>query len=86
MALTKVWRCCMRLCEDVSEHAYAAKNTNLSRIFAGYFMLKRYLILLSAFAVLLSTMESCFLRKNRCDSCPGVAKHKKVRRQNKGSL
>lgn len=49
-------------------------------------MLKRYFILFSAFAIVISTMESCFLQKNKCASCPGVAKHKKVRKHNKGSL
>lgn len=49
-------------------------------------MIKRYLLIFSIFAILVSTMEGCFLQKNRCDSCPGVSKHKKVRKHNKGSL
>jgi hypothetical protein len=49
-------------------------------------MFKRYLLLFSVFAVLVSVMEGCFLKKNRCDSCPAISKHKKVRKPNKGSL
>lgn len=49
-------------------------------------MLKRYVILLVATSVLTLTMESCFLLKNKCDSCPGLVKNKKVRRSSKGSI
>lgn len=49
-------------------------------------MLKRYLILISALAMVLSTMESCLLQKNRCDACPSHAKQKRVRGPNKGSI
>jgi hypothetical protein len=41
-------------------------------------------LILAAFATL--TLESCFLRKNRCDTCPGIAKQKTVRKRNKGSV
>jgi len=49
-------------------------------------MIKRYLLILSALALVLGTMEGCFLQKNKCDSCPGISKHKKVRKHNKGSV
>lgn len=37
---------------------------------------------------LLSTLQSCFLfkGKNRCDSCPGIIKHKKTKKSTKGSI
>ncbi len=51
-------------------------------------MFKRYLLLFSAAAVLLSTMEGCFIfrPKNKCDSCPGLIKRKKTRKSSKGSI
>lgn len=49
-------------------------------------MLKRYTILLVATGVLTLALESCFLIKNKCDSCPGLVKNKKVRRSSKGSI
>lgn len=49
-------------------------------------MVKRYVVLLLAASVLTLTLESCFLIKNKCDSCPGLVKNKKVRRSSKGSI
>lgn len=49
-------------------------------------MFKRYLLLISAFAIVISSMESCFLQKNRCDACPSHAKHKRVKKSSKGSI
>jgi hypothetical protein len=49
-------------------------------------MLRRYFLLFSVSVLLLSSLESCFMQKNKCDACPGVAKQKKVRRHSKGSL
>jgi hypothetical protein len=49
-------------------------------------MFKRYLIILSVLAIITTTMEGCFMQKNKCDSCPGIVKEKKVRRSSKGSI
>jgi hypothetical protein len=48
-------------------------------------MIRRYLLLLSVLGLMLSTMEGCFVKKNRCAACPGD-KVKRVKRVNKGSL
>ena len=51
-------------------------------------MFKRYLLLLTASVILLSTMEGCFMfkPKNKCDSCPGIIKRKKIKKSSKGSI
>jgi hypothetical protein len=48
--------------------------------------MKRFLILFTLSAFTAFCFEGCFLTKNRCDTCPGVAKHKTVRKRNKGSI
>jgi hypothetical protein len=51
-------------------------------------MLKRYFLLISVAVLALSTLESCFIfrPKNKCDSCPGIIKHKKAKKSSKGSI
>lgn len=49
-------------------------------------MFKRSLIIFSILAIVACTMESCFLKKNKCDGCPGLVKNKKVRKSSKGSI
>lgn len=49
-------------------------------------MFKRNLFILIILAILITTMEGCFLQKNKCDSCPGIVKPKKVRKSSKGSI
>lgn len=43
------------------------------------------LLLLVSIAVL---FQECFIfrRKNKCDSCPGLVKNKKIRKPTKGSI
>jgi hypothetical protein len=38
--------------------------------------------------VLLTSIQSCFLfkGKNKCDSCPGIIKHKRTKKSTKGSI
>lgn len=38
--------------------------------------------------MLLSSMQGCFLfrGKNKCDSCPGIIKHKRTKKSTKGSI
>jgi hypothetical protein len=67
-------------------HNQRLKVVKYSLIFVVSKMIKRYLLLASVLFLVLSTMEGCFLQKNKCDSCPGISKHKKVRKHNKGSL
>jgi len=51
-------------------------------------MFRRYLLLFAVAVIAMSTMEGCFIfrGKNKCDSCPGIIKHKKTRKQTKGSI
>lgn len=50
--------------------------------------IKRYLLLFSVILLVTSSLESCFLfkGKNRCDSCPGLVKQKRTKKQSKGSI
>jgi hypothetical protein len=42
-------------------------------------MIKRTLLLLSALALVFTTAQGCFLKKNRCDTCPSFSKNKRGR-------
>ncbi len=51
-------------------------------------MFKRYILLFSILVIVTSSLESCFIfrSKNKCDSCPGLVKVKRTRKQSKGSI
>jgi hypothetical protein len=50
----------------------------------------RYYISITLLVVFLaSTLQGCFLKKNKCDGCPAIMnykKKKKVRKHSKGSI
>jgi hypothetical protein len=51
-------------------------------------MLKKIVFLFLFFGLFTTITQGCFLfkGKNKCDSCPGIIKHKKTRKSTKGSI
>lgn len=51
--------------------------------------LKRVIVFCILGAFFMISLEGCFLKKNKCDSCTGILKYKKkkkIRKSSKGSI
>ena len=82
--------CWPRSCSNIKavkiSHKSLLKNTKIFAYICSIIMLKRYLLVFSALALMVTTLEGCLFHKNRCDTCPGIVRYKKVRKNTKGSL